>query len=199
MLVRSIASRISDVKPVPMRGSTNDAILYLGRRLNPAVFPPDAFINERRIFLNKLYDFRAPPPPKGKKQTVFGTEYRANGQRCFERAKQGLSELSFLDVGWCKGVREGDQITIGSRVFGVWMAMTNRVIRETFTEDKDHARATLTFAMTRSHLLVGEEMLAVHWDKKSDAVAFEVCSFSWPQVHFPPSPPPFPCFYSSQI
>jgi uncharacterized protein (UPF0548 family) len=24
-------------------------------------------------------------------------------------------------------------------------------------------------------------MLAVHWDKATDAVGFEVCSFSWPQ------------------
>ena len=41
--------------------------------------------------------------------------------------------------------------------------------------------------MTDRHLLAGEEQIALHWDKKTDAVAFEVC----PVAH-QPLPPPAP-------
>ena len=39
--------------------------------------------------------------------------------------------------------------------------------------------------MTDRHLLAGEEQIALHWDKKTDAVAFEVCPFA-----HQPLPPP---------
>ena len=42
--------------------------------------------------------------------------------------------------------------------------------------------------MTDRHLLAGEEQIALHWDKKTDAVAFEVC----PVAHQPLPPPPPP-------
>jgi hypothetical protein len=148
-----------------MRGSTDMALLFHGRRLNPDVFPPDTFINERRIFLNQRFDFRPATPPPGRQQNVAGDLYVENGWRAFDRARVGLGKLSFLDVGWCRGVREGEQITIVSKTLGMWTAMTNRVVSETYTEDDKHARATLTFAMTKNHMLAGEEMLAVHWDK----------------------------------
>ena len=33
--------------------------------------------------------------------------------------------------------------------------MVNRVVSETYVEDRRHARAALTFAMTRNHFLAG--------------------------------------------
>uniref|UniRef100_A0A7S0UI05 DUF1990 domain-containing protein n=1 Tax=Hemiselmis andersenii TaxID=464988 RepID=A0A7S0UI05_HEMAN len=176
--LRRIAGRRPGIKPVPMRGSTEQAELFHGKRLNPAVFPPSAFINERRIFLNRRMDF---VPPDEYKHMSDGGVYCEDGRTAFERAVRALKGLDFMDIEWCTAARDKSHIVIGSKVFGVWTAMTNQVIRETYEEDARRARATLAFAMTDRHLLAGEEMLAVHWDKQSDAVAFEVCSFSWPQ------------------
>eukprot|EP00960_Hanusia_phi_P027830 747062-Hanusia_phi.AAC.2 len=45
--------------------------------------------------------------------------------------------------------------------------MLDKIIAEEYVEDRNYARATVTFAMTKHHVLAGEEMLAVHWDKQS--------------------------------
>ncbi len=45
---------------------------------------------------------------------------------------------------------------IHSQVFGIWTAMTNKIIGETYTETDKFARATITCAMTKNHHLAGE-------------------------------------------
>ena len=46
-----IAQEEPPVVAVPNRGTTSQACLFKGRRLNPAAFPDDVFINERRALL----------------------------------------------------------------------------------------------------------------------------------------------------
>lgn len=142
--------------------------------MNPAVFPEGVFINERRALLTGRFDFTSADP-----ETVSGI-YQDDGEKFYRRGVVCMKRLEFLNLDWCTRARHKDHMVIGSRVFGVWTMMTNKIIRETSEETRDYARTVLTFGMTGNHLLAGEEQLALHWDKKTDAVAFEVCSFSWP-------------------
>lgn len=169
-----IAQEEPSVVNVPNRGTTAQACLFKGRRLNPAAFPDNVFINERRALLTGRFDFRTDEPG------AIGGIYKDDGEKMYRRGKVALKRLEFLNLDWCNRARHKDHIVIASRVFGVWTMMTNKVIRETSEETRDFARSTLTFAMTSDHILAGEEQIALHWDKKTDAVAFEVCSFSWP-------------------
>jgi hypothetical protein len=53
-----IAQEEPAVVPVPNRGTTAQACLFKGRRLNPAAFPDGVFINERRALLTGTCDYR---------------------------------------------------------------------------------------------------------------------------------------------
>eukprot|EP00802_Teleaulax_amphioxeia_P016480 Tamp_16600.p1 GENE.Tamp_16600~~Tamp_16600.p1 ORF type:complete len:343 (+),score=46.75 Tamp_16600:98-1126(+) len=170
----AVAAEQPEVIDVPNRGTTAQACLFKGRRLNPAAFPEGVFINERRALLTGRFDFRTDEP-----NTLSGI-VKDDGEKFYRRGVVAMKRLEFLNLDWCNRARYKDHMVIASRVFGVWTTMTNKIIRETSEETRQYARTTLTLAMTKHHILAGEEQLAIHWDKKTDSVAFEVCSFSWP-------------------
>jgi len=153
----SVAAQQPEVINVPNRGTTVQACLFTGRRLNPAAFPEGVFINERRALLTGRFDFRTDEPGS------IGGIMQDDGEKFYRRGVACLKRLEFLNIDWCNRARYKDHMSIASRVFGIWTTMTNKIIRETSEETRDYARTTLTLAMTRNHILAGEEQLALHW------------------------------------
>lgn len=101
-----------------------------------------------------------------------------SGRSDFGRASCALGRLDCLELGWLTRSLQGDVLVIGSRQLGcVWLLLANRVLRR---ETSARVRA-VTWGTTRHHVLVGEEQLSVRWDAPSDAVVFEVLSFSRPR------------------
>ena len=72
----------------------------------------------------------------------------------------------------------GDVLAICSRQFGcAWLLNANRLLERS----SGRREATLRWATSRRHVLVGEERIAVRWDARTDAVTFSVLSFSRPR------------------
>lgn len=90
----TVAAEEPEVVDVPNRGSTAQACLFNGRRLNPAVFPKGAFINERRALLTARLDFRTNDP------NTMGGIYKDDGEKFYRRGVVAMKRLEFLNLDW---------------------------------------------------------------------------------------------------
>ena len=106
------------------------------------------------------------------------------GAREYERAADALRELRMMQLPWLRAVQTNDAIlAICSRQLGCcWLLNANRLLRSATNErSRSGRRTSVHWATTRSHVLAGEEEVAVRWDRATDDVTFSVLSFSRPR------------------
>ena len=100
------------------------------------------------------------------------------GREAYRRARAALQRLDFMRLPWLDVTVRGDVLAICSRQFGcAWLLNANRLLERS----SGRREATLRWATSRRHVLVGEERIAVRWDARTDAVTFSVLSFSRPR------------------
>ncbi len=122
---------------------------------------------------------------------AFEDRYRINhrrfrigtGEATFERARQALSHWEMFNLDWTRLYRPDTPIepdatlAILGRILGMW---TLNMVRIVYTLDEDGPLTRFGFAAGTLpiHVMQGEERFLVEWERESDAVWYEVMSFS---------------------
>jgi len=70
-------------------------------------------------------------------------------------------------------------VAVGVRHFGFWSLNFCRIVY-VINEDTPVARCGFAYGTLQEHFESGEERFVVEWDRKSDAVSYEIASFSRP-------------------
>ncbi len=125
------------------------------------------------------------------KDSILEDRYRINhrrfrigtGEAAFERARQALTRWEMFNLDWVRlcwpdaPVEQGATLAILGRVLGIW---TLNMVRIVYTLDEDGPIARFGFAAGTlpGHVMQGEERFLVEWERESDAVWYEVMSFS---------------------
>jgi uncharacterized protein (UPF0548 family) len=76
-------------------------------------------------------------------------------------------------------IAQGTLVAVGVRHFGFWSLNLCR-IAYVIDEDTPVARYGFAYGTLQEHFERGEERFVVEWDRKSDAVSYEIASFSRP-------------------
>jgi uncharacterized protein (UPF0548 family) len=70
-------------------------------------------------------------------------------------------------------------VAVGVKHFGFWSLNFCRIVY-TINEDMPILRYGFAYGTLREHFESGEERFVVEWDRESDAVSYEIASFSRP-------------------
>ncbi|MCP4042748.1 MAG: DUF1990 domain-containing protein, partial [Gammaproteobacteria bacterium] len=122
---------------------------------------------------------------------AFEDRYRINhrrfrigtGEAAFERARQAFSRWEMFNLDWVRlcwpesPIEQDATLAILGRVLGMW---TLNMVRVVYTLDETGPITRFGFAAGTLpiHVMQGEERFLVEWERESDAVWYEVMSFS---------------------
>jgi uncharacterized protein (UPF0548 family) len=76
-------------------------------------------------------------------------------------------------------IAPGTVVAVGVRHLGFWSLNFCRIVYA-INEDTPVARYGFAYGTLQEHFESGEERFVVEWDRKSDAVSYEIASFSRP-------------------
>lgn len=111
------------------------------------------------------------------------------GERCFAAACAALARWEMYPASWFRITADGEGLEAG-RIFvnrihhlGVWSLNGCRIIDtlEGEGETGSLCQRGLAFGTLPSHEEAGEERFRVTWDRQSDAVHYDILSYSRPQ------------------
>jgi uncharacterized protein (UPF0548 family) len=106
-----------------------------------------------------------------------------HGEMGFQKAVQAIRDLRMLRLGWIEPVGPREQLSENSliatlaRQFGVYSLNVARVV---YLEDSEPHRFGFGYGTTADYPLAGEERFSVIIDRATQAVRFEIYSFSRP-------------------
>ncbi len=113
-----------------------------------------------------------------------------SGRETFAKARAALSRWDQFRIGWAEvqphdaEVRPGAVVAIVARRLGLWWLNACRIV---YVVDEDEpgataARYAVAFGTLPDHVGSGEERFQVEWDAETDAVWYDVASFSQPHL-----------------
>jgi uncharacterized protein (UPF0548 family) len=76
-------------------------------------------------------------------------------------------------------IAQGTVVAVGVRHLGFWSLNLCRIVY-VINEDTPVARYGFAYGTLQEHFESGEERFVVEWERKSDAVSYEIGSFSRP-------------------
>ena len=118
-----------------------------------------------------------------------------HGPACYERAKSALRDWEMFNVTWVKlfprvpCIEPGTDIAISARYLGIWKVNVCRIVY-TVRDEGDVCRFGVALGTLSEHLLTGEELFCVEWNRADDTVSYRVDSFSrsigfWSRLLYP--------------
>jgi uncharacterized protein (UPF0548 family) len=104
-----------------------------------------------------------------------------HGQSTFEIAKTAIEELQMLNFGWftvshrpaC--IEPGEHVQTLVRMGGLYSLQVARIL---YVDNDSQNRFGLGYGTLPGYPLDGEEFFSVSWDRETDAVSYEVDSYS---------------------
>ena len=109
-----------------------------------------------------------------------------SGRRVYRQACDALRRWEPFDVGWVQvpwpdtPLEPGRTVVILVRVFGIWSLNACRIVHVFDQEDGALRRFGFSYGTLPGHAEAGEERFAVHWDRDSDRVSYDILAFFRP-------------------
>lgn len=117
--------------------------------------------------------------------------FLGHGATLFQRGVEALKAWAMLHhVPWIRPMplesppRPGQVVALASHQMGFWSVAVGRVLYVVEPEDGSATRYGFAIGSLRTHPLPGEERYTVEWDRRTDAVHFQITRFC------APAPPP---------
>ncbi len=106
------------------------------------------------------------------------------GEMAFQKAIQAIRDLRILQLGWIEPVGHREPIALNSliatiaRQFGVYSLNVARIV---YVQENEPDRYGFGYGTTVDYPIAGEERFSVAIDRATEAVRFEIYSFSRPR------------------
>jgi uncharacterized protein (UPF0548 family) len=126
----------------------------------------------------------ATTPPAGYR-VGRGRVRLGTGEKVFAAARQALERWQHFRLGWVEvcpadtPIREGQVVAILARAGGLWWLSACRIVA-VVDEDGPVKRFGFAYGTLPDHAVSGEERFVVEWDRKDDAVWYDILAFSRP-------------------
>lgn len=157
----------------PTRPTTAHLLAYLDRQ------------STRPLSYPEVGHSRAAQTPGGYTPNV-GQAPLGEGPEAWARGVAALRAWRMFELGWAElcfptvAPVEGAVVAVLTRYLGVWTAQACRVVYVFDERDGPVWEAGFGYGTIEGHQMAGEERFRVCWDQSSDAVFFDVFSFSKP-------------------
>lgn len=149
---------------------------------------------EIRAFLDRQGADALSYPDVGMTRAASPAGYRVGHQQadlgrgasCFERARRAVDRWAMFDVGWVQlcfpdePPADGRDVAVLARIGPLWSLNACRVVY-TLWGQGDVERYGFAYGTLRDHMEIGEERFLVEWDRRSDAVVYDVTAYSRPR------------------
>jgi len=153
--------------------------------------PSDGAIREQLALLSgALYSYpevgalERPVFPPGYHDDLHGVPL-GHGAACYARAKAALRRWEMFNVGWVRlhpatpSIAVDTTCGISARFLGAWNLNFCRIVY-TVEDEGEVDRFGFALGTLTGHILAGEELFTVEWQRADDSVSYQVCSFSRP-------------------
>ena len=110
-----------------------------------------------------------------------------HGAPTFRRAREALRAWRMFALDWVRihpaaaPVVPGSTVAVVVRHYGFWSANANRLVYAIDEDDGAEARFGFAYGTLPAHAEIGEERFLVTWDRRDDAVWYDLFAFSRPR------------------
>jgi uncharacterized protein (UPF0548 family) len=128
---------------------------------------------------------RSSSPPTGYPVNRYRGKL-GTGRETFEHAVSAMHSWEMYSLSWTKlywpetPLREGEVVAVLAKHFGFWSLNACRIIY-TIKEEGELQRNGFAFGTLPGHVEEGEERFTVEWDRRNDAVWYELFAFARPK------------------
>ncbi len=112
-------------------------------------------------------------------------ERLGTGQRTYACAVKALSRWAMFDVGWVElcwpntRICSGSAVAVLARAAAGWVLNASRIVY-VVSDEGDVERFGFATGTLPGHMMRGEERFTIEWNRRTDAVVFEIVAVSRP-------------------